>query len=155
MNTLNLKLQNITDLPVFNRIYIRKESVNCRCKHTFNFWITLLMRLRIGWLILSSGIRPPTQQKYALAIILNCIWWLDSSSGDCGVPPSLPLLPSPVWPRVVISIRIPSMDQTDLLKNHLYLIGPCAPPTPKHLKKQPHENVKMNVHWMQFPNFSV
>ena len=32
-NELNIKLQNITNLPVFNRIYMRKESGNYKCRH--------------------------------------------------------------------------------------------------------------------------
>ena len=33
---LNIKLQNMTDLPMFNTIYMREESINYECKHTFN-----------------------------------------------------------------------------------------------------------------------
>ena len=43
INSLNTKLQNITNLPMFNTIYIRKESGNYKCKCTFNFWIIFLM----------------------------------------------------------------------------------------------------------------
>ena len=37
--------------------------------------------------------------------------------------PSLPLLPSPLRPGLVISVSISCMGQIDLFKNHLYLIG--------------------------------
>ena len=32
---MDIKLQSITDLPMFNGIYMRKESVNYKCKCTF------------------------------------------------------------------------------------------------------------------------
>ena len=38
--TSNIQLQNTTDLPVFNTIYIRKKISNYKCKCTFNFWIS-------------------------------------------------------------------------------------------------------------------
>ena len=37
MNQLNIKLQNLPNLPMFNIIYSRKESVNYKCKLTFNY----------------------------------------------------------------------------------------------------------------------
>ena len=39
--------------------------------------------------------------------------------------PSLPLLVCPFWSGVVVPLRVPSMDQIDLLKNYSYLIWPC------------------------------
>ena len=45
---------------------------------------------------------------------------------------SLSLLPVPLWPRVVVPIRIPSKSQ--LLRNN-YI-----------------RNISMNIHWMWFPN---
>ena len=36
---LLIKFQNKTNLPAFNSIYIRKESVNYKCKCTFNSYI--------------------------------------------------------------------------------------------------------------------
>ena len=38
--------------------------------------------------------------------------------------PSLPLLPSPLWHRVVVPVGVPSIGQIDLFKNQSYLIGP-------------------------------
>ena len=32
---IDSELQNIPNLPVFNTIYMRKELVNYKCKHTF------------------------------------------------------------------------------------------------------------------------
>ena len=35
--------------------------------------------------------------------------------GECKVIPSLPLLPGPLWPKVVVIVRVPSMNQILLL----------------------------------------
>ena len=59
---------------------------------------------------------------------------------------SLPLLPGPLRPGVVVPVRVPSMGQIDLFKSYLYLIRPY---TKKSLKKQLYEKCKyehpMNV----------
>ena len=36
-NILNMKLQNITNLPMFKTIYMRKESINYKCICTFQY----------------------------------------------------------------------------------------------------------------------
>ena len=36
---MNIKVQNTTNFPVFNTIYIRKESINNKFKHTFKYGI--------------------------------------------------------------------------------------------------------------------
>ena len=35
---------------------------------------------------------------------------------------TLPLLPGPLWPRVVVLVRLPYMAEINLFKNYLYLI---------------------------------
>ena len=57
----------------------------------------------------------------ALGITLNCIWWWDSSAGALESALSLPLLPGPLWPRVIAPVGIPSMDQIELFNHLLYL----------------------------------
>ena len=54
-----------------------------------------------------------------LGITWRCIWWV-------WITPSLPSLPGPLWPRVVVPVRVPSMGQKDLFRNNSYSIGPCA-----------------------------
>ena len=58
--------------------------------------------------------------------------------------PSLALLLRRLSMRVVISVRVSSMCQINLFKNHSYSIEPCAK---KSLKKQ-HKNVNMNIECM-------
>ena len=43
-------------------------------------------------------------------------------SGVCGAIPSLPLLPVPLSPRVVVSITVPFMVQINILENYYYQI---------------------------------
>ena len=45
--------------------------------------------------------------------MLNCVW---CSSGGYGVTPLLPLLPDPLCPGVVVSVKVPSIGQIDLFK---------------------------------------
>ena len=52
------------------------------------------------------------------------------------------LLPAPLCPEVVVLVRVPSMDQIDLFKNYLYLIGASEK---KNLKKQIHKNINIYV----------
>ena len=52
---------------------------------------------------------------------INSIWWWGKWSTL-----SLSLLWGPLWPRVVVPVRVPSMGKIDLFKNHLYLVRPCA-----------------------------
>ena len=55
-------------------------------------------------------------------------------SEECEVTPLLSLLlPGPLWSRVIVPVRDPSMNQTDLFKN--YSIGLCAKTKNKPLKK--------------------
>ena len=56
-------------------------------------------------------------------------------SGECGLPHLLPLLPGSLRLRILISVRVPCIDQTELFKNYSYLIGPYAPPPQKNLLK--------------------
>ena len=64
-------------------------------------------------------------------MIINCILGVWSTS-------SLSLLPGPLWPGVVVSVK----DEIDLLKNYPYLAGPN---TKNIFKKQLNQkNVNMN-----------
>ena len=47
------------------------------------------------------------------------IWWWGSNLGaqENGEYTSLPLLPGPLWPAVVIPVRVPLMHQIELFKN--------------------------------------
>ena len=64
---------------------------------------------------------------------MSLVWHLMVSDGEdplqeiwaVGSPISLPLLPNPLWPGVVVPVEDPSMGQTDLFKNNSYSIGPC------------------------------
>ena len=38
---------------------------------------------------------------------------------------SFPLLPGPLWSRVVVPVRVPSMGQIDLFESYLYPIVMC------------------------------
>ena len=53
---------------------------------------------------------------------------------------SLPLLPGPLWPRVVVPLRIPSMSQIDQFKDYLYSKGLCA--RKNSLKKYIHKKCR-------------
>ena len=48
--------------------------------------------------------------------LLYSVTWSTSSS---------PLLPGPLWPGMVVSVRISLLSQTDLFKNDSYSIRPC------------------------------
>ena len=37
--------------------------------------------------------------------------------------PSLPLLPGPLWPGVIVPVKVLSTDQIDLSENYLYSKG--------------------------------
>ena len=41
----------------------------------------------------------------------------------CGIIPLLPITPSLLWPSVGGAVKVPFMDQIDLFKNYLYLLG--------------------------------
>ena len=82
---------------------------------------------KIHWLNLSQ--RGKTPQKG--------VSWLQQSTASNGEAKvleiwgvrsttSLPLLPGLLWFGMVISVRVSSLVQIDLLKNYLYLIGLCA-----------------------------
>ena len=45
------------------------------------------------------------------------------NSGGQWSTPTLPLLADPLWPGVVVPIRVQSMGQINLFENYLYLIG--------------------------------
>ena len=70
---------------------------------------------RIHWLLLCRGVNPTrqwvfwydTKQSYGEVPIILELWGMQSI-------PSLPLLPGPLWPRVVAPFRILSMGQIDL-----------------------------------------
>ena len=55
-----------------------------------------------------KGIRP-SPKMCVLGMTLNCIWWWGSTTGDLGSVEyvSLPLLPGPLWLRVVVTVRVP------------------------------------------------
>ena len=55
-----------------------------------------------------------------LDMTLNCIWGKAPVLEIWEVPPSLVLLPSPLWPRLVVAIKGPSIGQIDLFANYLY-----------------------------------
>ena len=55
-------------------------------------------------------------------MILNYIQWWDSSSEECGVTYSLPLVSSALCLRVVVSVGLSSADQIDLFGNYSYSI---------------------------------
>ena len=58
-------------------------------------------------------------------ITLNSIrlWGSSSWALRCMEYPSLPLLPIPLWIGEGVSVWIPSIDQINLYKNHLYSVG--------------------------------
>ena len=43
------------------------------------------------------------------------------TTGECGAPFLLPLLPGPLWPTMLVSVRVPSMGQIDLFKKLIVL----------------------------------
>ena len=43
---------------------------------------------------------------------------MESSGEACGVNPSSPLLPGPLWPGMVVPIWVPSKGQIDLFENY-------------------------------------
>ena len=49
---------------------------------------------------------------------LSYIWWYISSSGDLGCVEYLftAITPGPLWPGVVVPVRVAYMDQINLLK---------------------------------------
>ena len=49
-------------------------------------------------------------------------------------------------------VRVSSIRQIDLLKDHSYSIGPCEQKIQKSLKKQLHKNIDMNEQWKRFLN---
>ena len=55
----------------------------------------------------------------------------------CCTPLMLLLLVT-LWPRMVLYVRVPIMNQIDVFKDYSYLIGPCTPSSSKKnpLKKQ-------------------
>ena len=78
----------------------------------------LSMGVRIHWLYPLQMNKTPTPPKRGMA--LNFLWWWRSSSGTRGVwiTASLPLLPGPLWPGVVVRIWVPFKGQIDLFKNY-------------------------------------
>ena len=52
------------------------------------------------------------------------------SPGALGITSSLPLIPDPLWPWLVVPVKVPSMDQIDLFKNYTFLIGLYAKKKP-------------------------
>ena len=75
---------------------------------------------RIYQLHLYRGIR--------LLQLVSWIWHKPSDDEDLVLEiwemltiPSLPLLPGPLWPVVVVSVRVPSMGQIELFNHILYL----------------------------------
>ena len=67
---------------------------------------------------------------------------------------SLTLLPDPLWPKVVVPVRVSFMGQIDLLKRYSDLIELCK--KKKNIKKQSHiKNVNMNMQWMWFPKLEA
>ena len=41
-------------------------------------------------------------------------------SGECGVPISLPLFPDPLWPEVIVTVRVSSIGQINLWKLFIF-----------------------------------
>ena len=75
---------------------------------------------RIHWLHLWRGIRSLPQMSVLGMII---IWWWGSNLGalrNINTPP-LPLLQGPLWPKVVVHVRVPSIGQIYLFNHLLYL----------------------------------
>ena len=89
----------------------------------FIFKNALLMRLRIYY-ISCRGVRP-LPQRGVLDWTLYCIWWWGSQSGEWSTP-SLPLLPGPLWPGMVIPVVFPSICQIDSFENYSFAKGPCT-----------------------------
>ena len=67
----------------------------------------------------------PLKKRSVLAMALNSIWLWGSSSEDLGSVEYL-FIAITLRSTLTQSVRIPSMGQIDLFKNHLYLIGPYA-----------------------------
>ena len=59
-----------------------------------------------------------------LGMTLHCIWWWGYSPGALGMwsASSLPLPPGLVWPGLVVSVRIPSMNQIEFFNLLLWII---------------------------------
>ena len=90
-------------------------------------------------------------------------WPLVTSVGEAPIlklsvvwsTPSLPLLPSPLWPRVVVLVRVSSMGRIDLFEHYsykikiLYIIWPCAK---KFLGNKNSKNVYITVQCTLFSN---
>ena len=77
------------------------------------------------------------------------IWHWTASGGEAPILDiwevwctlSLPLLPCPLWIKVVIPVRFISINQIDLFQNDSYLIGLCEK---KHKKILP-KNINLNT----------
>ena len=51
--------------------------------------------------------------------MVRLLFWI---SGECQESPSMPLHQGPLWPGVVIIVRVPSMGQIDFFENDTYSI---------------------------------
>ena len=63
-----------------------------------------------------------------MGMALSCIWCWGSSVGSLWsmkYHTLLPLLPCPLWTGIVISVKILFMNQINLFKNFIHLIGQC------------------------------
>ena len=70
------------------------------------------------------GARPPPPKKkvamgMTLELIMNLQFWGEWST------PSFSLLWGPLWPYVIVPVRVHSMGQVDLFKYYPYSIGLC------------------------------
>ena len=84
------------------------------------------------WQYLPAERENPTK-NYNVIIIkrASCVWHSISSGREAPVLeilgvwkiPSLTLLPGPLWPGMIVAVKVPSMDQIELFENYLYLIG--------------------------------
>ena len=70
-------------------------------------------------------VRPPSQEKWCseYSTKLHLVVRLQlCSSGEIAVTSLLLLLPGPLWPKVVILVKVLSLGQIDLFENYWYYI---------------------------------
>ena len=112
LNTVAIKMKSLKKsfFSVFFWLCIKVIESCMQKQGPLPSWVSL----EYANCILSRGVRS-FQKRGVLGMTLNCIWWWGSNSGVWSTP-SLSLLPHPLWPGVVVPVRVQSMDQIDILK---------------------------------------
>ena len=134
-------------VPIFQEWYSWSEGIQKSCYVWYivslsNMYSSCQQGLEEADCILCREVRPPSPLKkrlswaWQLHLMVMLHFW--RSEGLCRIL-SLPLLPGWLWLGLVVPVKIPCMDQIDLFKKYLYLIGLYAK---KPCKKQLHKKCK-------------